>query len=332
MTTTTREVLFEAQGTQPNFRYDVIQPVLQGRVAVEGATLRTTGATDVAGMWDNPKFQNGDFDLLDANWGDLVPAIDAGWDLQLLPVFIKRKPVYNYLWVRADRGIESPKDLEGKTIGSVGYSSAISTYTRGFLQHHHGVEITTFRWLLGGAGRLPVHDKRIRIDIAEGPRKSPIERLLDGEVDASTGDITDTKAWVALESSPNVKRLFADYQEQNRRLLTEHRILTPVHVICIGGRLQREQPGIARRLYEAFERARDVAYEDALSDGSGFSMTLHNREAMRDQLRDLGDAWKHGISANQNTIDSFLDYNFEQGLTRSRLRNDQVFAKSTLET
>jgi 4,5-dihydroxyphthalate decarboxylase len=332
MTTTTREILFEAQGTQPNFRYDVIQPLLQGRVAIEGATLRTTGATDVAGMWDNPKFQNGDFDLLDANWGDLVPCIDAGWDLMLLPVFIKRKPVYNYLWVRADRGIESPKDLEGKTIGSVGYSSAISTYTRGFLQHHHGVDVSTFRWLLGSKGRLPLHERAARIDIAEGPAKSPIQRILDGDVDASTGDITDAKAWTALESSPSVKRLFADYQAQNRLLLTEHGILTPVHVVCIGGRLQREDPGIARRLVDAFQRAEAVAMEDALSDGSGFSMTLHNREAIRDQLRDLGDAWRHGIAANQNTIETFLDYNYEQGLTKTRMSIEQVFAKSTLDT
>lgn len=330
MTTTTREILFEAQGTQPNFRYDVIQPLLQGRASIEGATLRTTGATASAGMWDNPKFKDGDFDLLDANWGDLVPSIDAGWDLQLLPVFLKRKPVYNYLWVRADRGIESPRDLEGKTIASVGYSSAISTYTRGFLQHHHGVDITTFRWLLGAAGRLPLHERAARIDIAEGPPKSPIQRLLDGEVDASTGDITDAKAWTALESSPDVKRLFPDYQALTRRLLTVQRILTPVHVICIGGRLQREDPNIARRLVEAFQRAQEVATEDALSDGSGFSMTLHNREAFRDQLRDLGDAWRHGISANQNTIETFLDYNYEQGLTKTRLGVEQVFAASTL--
>lgn len=332
MTTTTREILFEAQGTQPNFRYDVIQPLLQGRVSIEGASLRTTGATDVAGMWDNPKFKDGNFDLLDANWGDLVPCIDAGWDLKLLPVFIKRKPVYNYLWVRADRGIESPKDLEGKTLGSVGYSSAISTYTRGFLEHHHGVDITTFRWLLGSAGRLPLHERAAHIDLAEGPFKSPIQRLLDGEVDASTGDITDAKAWTALESSPNVKRLFADYQALNRRLLTEQGILTPVHVISIGGRLQREDPGITARLLEAFQRAQEVATEDALSDGSGFSMTLHNREAFRDQLRDLGDAWRHGIAANANTIDTFLDYNYEQGLTKTRLSREQVFASGTLDT
>lgn len=332
MTTTTREILFEAQGTQPNFRYDVIQPLLQGRASIEGATVRTTGATDVAGMWDNPKFKDGNFDLLDANWGDLVPCIDAGWDLKLLPVFIKRKPVYNYLWVRADRGIESPKDLEGKTIGSVGYSSAISTYTRGFLQHHHGVDITTFRWLLGSAGRLPLHERAARIDIAEGPPKSPIQRLLDGEVDASTGDITDAKAWTTLESSANVKRLFADYQTLNRRLLTEQRILTPVHVVCISVRLQREDPGIAGRLVEAFQRAQKVATEDALSDGSGFSMTLHNREAFRDQLSNLGDAWRHGIAANANTIDTFLDYNYEQGLTRTRLSREDVFAAGTLDS
>jgi 4,5-dihydroxyphthalate decarboxylase len=332
MTQTTREILFEAQGTQPNFRYDVIQPLLHGRVSIEGTTLRTTGATDVAGMWDNPKFKDGDFDLLDANWGDLVPCIDAGWDLKLLPVFVKRKPVYNYLWVRADRGIESPKDLEGKTIGSVGYSSAISTYTRGFLEHHHSVDITTFRWLLGSAGRLPLHDRAARIDVAEGPFKSPIQRLLDGEVDASTGDITDAKAWTALESSPNVERLFADYQTLNRRLLTEQGILTPVHVICIGGRLQREEPDIARRLVDAFSRAQQVATEDALSDGSGFSMTLHNREAFRDQMRDLGDAWRQGIAANANTIDTFLDYNHEQGLTKTRLSREDVFAAGTLDT
>jgi 4,5-dihydroxyphthalate decarboxylase len=140
------------------------------------------------------------------------------------------------------------------------------------------------------------------------------------------------KAWVALESDPGVKRLFPDYQEQNRRLLREHGILTPVHVVCIGGRLQREDPEMARRLVDAFARAQAVAMEDALSDGSGFSMTLHNREAMRDQLSDVGDAWRHGIAANRNTIETFLDYNYEQGLTRTRLSAEHVFATGTLDS
>ena len=104
MTAPSLEIALEAQGALPNFRYDIIQPLVQGRVTVEGATLTIAGATVSAGYFDNPKFKEGDFDLLDTNWGDVVPAIDAGWDLLCLPLFIKRKPVYNYLWVRADRG------------------------------------------------------------------------------------------------------------------------------------------------------------------------------------------------------------------------------------
>jgi 4,5-dihydroxyphthalate decarboxylase len=326
------EVTLEAQGALPNFRYDIIQPLVQGRVAIEGAVLKPSGSTVSAGLFDNPRFREGDFGLLDANWGDLLPAIDAGWDLVLLPVFIKRKPVYNYLWVRADRGIEAPRDLEGKTVTSVGYTSAISTYTRGFLQHHWGVDLTRLRWLLGGPGAFAVHDKRIQVDYASGPRKSPIARLLDGEADASTGDITDARAWRDLEASTIVKRLFPDYQEQNRRLLREHQILTPVHVIAMGGKLDRAQPGLARRLYDAFERSREQAYEDALGDGSGYSITLAGREAIRDQVAALGDVWKHGLSANRNAVESFLDYNFEQGVTSARLDAGRVFAQSTLDT
>jgi 4,5-dihydroxyphthalate decarboxylase len=330
--TTELVVTLEAQGALPNFRYDIIQPLIQGRVQVEGAVIRPSGSTASAGLFDNPKFENGEFGLLDANWGDLLPAIDAGWDMVLLPVFIKRKPVYNYLWIRADRGIDSPKDLEGKTLASVGYTSAISTYTRGFLRHHWGVDLTKLSWLLGAPGRFEVHDKRIDIRYAEGPRKTPIGRLLDGDVDASTGDITDSKAWAALESSPLVKRLFSDYQEQNQRLWTEQQILTPVHVVAIGGKLNREQPDLARRLYNAFEASREQAYEDAVGDGSGYSIVLGGREALRDQLASYGDVWKHGFAANQRTIDCFLDYNFEQGVTKTRLSPRQVFAGSTLDT
>ena len=321
----------EAQGALPNFRYDVIQPLVQGRVVIEGVRLDVSAPTASAGLFDDPRFKEGDFGLLDANWGDLLPAIDAGWDIVLLPLFIKRKPVLNYLWVRADRGIETPKDLEARTIATGGYTSAISSYTRGFLQHFWGVDLTRLRWLLPASNRFDVHDKRIEFAVAEGLRKSPVQRLLDGEVDASTGDITDARAWQALESSPQVKRLFPDYREENRRLQTQG-LLTPVHVICMGGKTDRAYPGLARRVYDAFERARELAYDDALGDGAGYSLTLGNRESIRDQVAASGDVWKHGIAANQNAIETFLQYNYEQGITKTRQTTADVFAQSTLDT
>ena len=43
-----KELLLEAQGSKPNFRYDLIQPLLQGRVRIAGSHLRTSGINDNA--------------------------------------------------------------------------------------------------------------------------------------------------------------------------------------------------------------------------------------------------------------------------------------------
>jgi 4,5-dihydroxyphthalate decarboxylase len=326
------EISLEAQGARPNFRYDIMQPLLQARVPVDGATLRPSGPNEVAGFFDKPRFKDGDFGLLDINMGDVLPAIDAGWDMRCLPVFIKRKPVYNYLWVRADRGIDGPKDLEGMTLGTVGYSSSISVYTRGFLQHFYGVDLSRLRWLVNSPGPFPIHNPSIQIDQAPGPAKSSARRLLDGEVDASTGDITDLSIWRALESSSEVKHLFADYQAENTKLWRERGIYTPVHIIVIGGKLDREQPGMARKVVDAFEQSRQIAYEDALSDATGYSIKMSMRELLRDEVHEFGEIYAHGISRNTTVIDLFLDYCHEQGVTSRRLALDQVFAASTLDS
>ena len=326
------DIALEAQGARPNFRYDIIQPLLHGRAAIDGATLRASGPNDLAGFFDKPRFRDGEFGLLDINMGDVVPAIDAGWDIQCLPVFIKRKPVYNYLWVRADRGIDTPKDLEGKTLGTVGYSSSISVYTRGFLQHFHGVDLSRLRWLVNSPGPFQIHNSSIRIDQAVGPPRSSAQRLLDGEVDASTGDITDLEVWRALESSSAVKHLFADYQAENMKLLKERGIYTPVHIIVIGGKLNRAQPGLARSLFDAFERSRQIAYDDALCDATSYSIKMSSRELLRDEVREFGEIYTHGISKNATVIELFLDYCQEQGVTSRRLSLGEVFAAGTLDT
>jgi 4,5-dihydroxyphthalate decarboxylase len=331
-TTKPLEVSLEAQGTLPNFRYETILPLVQGRVPIEGVTLKPSGFMESAGYFDNPKFKEGDFGLLDANWGDVVPAMDAGWDMVCLPVFIKRKPVWNYLWVRNDRDINEPKDLEGKTFSTGGYGSAITIYTRGFLQHDHGVDLHKLNWLLGAPARFDIHDKDVHVEVATGERKAPMQRLMDGEVDACTGDITDAALWSALESSSQVKRLFPDYQERNQKLFKEKDIYTPVHIILMGGKLNREHPELAATLYDAFQRSKETAVLDALGDGAGPSLIPHVRERFRDQQTEWGDLWKHGISANKNTINTFLDYLHEHGLTKSRLGVEQVFAAGTLNT
>jgi hypothetical protein len=87
------EITLDAQAFPPNHRYDLMQPLLQGRVDLDGLTIRPSPSMQSAGFFDNPRFQSGDFGLLDINVGDVLPAIEAGWDMVCLPVFNKRKPL-----------------------------------------------------------------------------------------------------------------------------------------------------------------------------------------------------------------------------------------------
>ncbi|MFN0071816.1 MAG: hypothetical protein ACKVVP_10055 [Chloroflexota bacterium] len=330
--TETLQIALEAQGSLPNFRYDVILPLIHGRVNIEGVTLNPSAPMEAAGYYDKAKFKDGEFGLIDTNIGDIVPAIDSGWKITCLPVFIKRKPVFNYLWVRTDRGINSPKDLEGKLFASVGYGSTITIYTRGFLQHHHGVDITKLRWLLNGAHKFELHGQQPEITIATGPAKAPWQRLLDGEVDAVTGDITDSKAWSLLESSSSVRRMFTNYREMNEELIRKYHIFTPVHAIAMSSTLDQANQGLSRKLYDAFAESKDLAYDDHLSDKASSSMILYSRETMRDQAASYGDIYAYGVNANRDAMETYFQYTQEQGITKSLMTMERFFAKDTLNT
>ncbi len=262
----------------------------------------------------------------------LCVAIEAGWELIGLPVFSKRKPVYTFLFCRADRGINSPKDLEGKRIGSNSYPTSITIWLQGLLQHRHSVDTSKLHWVTSSPRRVfPLHKTAPEVTAAEDPKKTPINRLLDGEVDAIITDISDGQAFRTLEKDPSVKRLFPNYMEEDLRLYRETGIYATMHQIVMSKKLDRSNPELAGKLYTAFEEAKKLAYEDILNDRGGFSV-VYLRERLEEQIKEWGDPWKYGIKANQTMIDTYLTYNAEQGITSKKLSINDFFAASALET
>ncbi|HWP57507.1 MAG TPA: hypothetical protein VNL14_06460 [Candidatus Acidoferrales bacterium] len=312
----------------PLVRYDITLPLLQGRVEIEGVKLNPVKTPSMV-FSENPVLQRGDFGVWDLNLGYLLPAIEAGWELVALPVFAKRKPAYQFIFCRTDRGIRTPKDLEGKTIGSTSYRTALTVWARGLLQHRHGVEITEMRWL-ATPGYFPIYDEKTKIE-APGGRIDPVGALADGKVDAIITDISDRELFERLESHPQITRLFPNYQEEDLRLYRETGIYTPVHAMVMSKKLDRQYPELARKLYDAFEQSKKLAYDDVLSDQAGFSV-VYLRERMKEQIETWGDPWKYGIQANRSTIDALIEYNYEQGMTRGKLGYGDIFAEGTLAT
>ncbi|HEY2987116.1 MAG TPA: PhnD/SsuA/transferrin family substrate-binding protein [Candidatus Binatia bacterium] len=310
-------------------RYDITMPLFEGRVKIDGVKLKSVKTSSMV-FADYPELREGNFGVCDLNLGYFLPAIDAGWQLIGLPVFSKRKPVYPYIFCRADRGIDSPKDLAGKKIGTRQYRTAISVWVRGLLKDRYGVDISTMRWVAQVKEVFPNYDTKTEIEYVDG-QKSAADRLLDGEVDAMVTDISDGKLLDTLAKSPKVKRLFPDYVEEDAKLYRETGIFTPVHIIVLSKKVDREHPELAGKLYTAFEQAKKMAHDDILNERGGFSV-VYLRERLVEQFERWGDPWKYGIKANKSTIDAFIKYNYEQGMTRSELPYKDIFAAATLET
>jgi 4,5-dihydroxyphthalate decarboxylase len=313
----------------PVMRYDITMPLLEGRVPIDGVALKPVKSSSMINKED-PKMKAGDFGLCDFNIGYFLPAIEAGWEITGLPVFSKRKPVYQLIFCHADAKIESPKDLKGKRIGSRTYRTALTVWARGLLRERYGVDLSQVQWVLQAKEVFPIHDVAVKIEYVDDG-KNMVQRLIGGEFDALITDISDTKLFAALESDPKVKRLFTDYVAEDKKLYRETGIFTPVHMIVMSRKLDREHPDLAGKFYAAFEQAKQIAYDEILSDRSGFSV-VYLRERMKEQIEAWNDPWKYGLKANQTTIDAFIKYNVEQGMIRSKPTYADIFAAGTLAT
>jgi len=313
----------------PLMRYDITMPLLEGRVPIDGVKLKPVKSSSMVNQED-PKMKAGDFGLMDLNMGYWLPAVEAGWQIIGLPVFSKRKPVSQLIFCHAEAGIHRPKDLEGKRVGSRTYRTALTVWARGLLKERYGVDTSKIHWVIQAREVFSVHDRAAKIEYVDG-KKNMVERLTGGELDAMITDISDTKMFQTLETHPKVKRLFPNYIGEDQKLYRETGIYTPVHMIVMSRPLDREHPDLAAKFYTAFEQAKNMAYDDILSDRAGFSV-VYLRERLKEQIENWGDAWKYGIKANQSTIDAFIKYNVEQGMIRSKPSYADIFAAGTLET
>ena len=126
-------------------------------------------------------------------------------------------------------------------------------------------------------------------------------------------DVSDRQLWQTLETHPKIKRLFPDYLGETRRYFEESGIYTPVHMMVLSKKIDRDYPDLAGKLCAAFEQARRVALDDVLDDRAGFSL-LDLRERTLAQDEAWGDVFAHGIAANKAAIDTFAAHCHEHGV------------------
>ena len=270
-----------------------------------------------------------EWDVSEMSFGKTI-SILAGEnpDIVALPVFVSRVFRHSSIYLKKDSSIREPKNLEGKRVGLPEWAQTASIYTRGFLQHEYGVDLKKVDWVQAGlhqAGRI----EKVELHLPPGLRVTPVrdkslvEMLASGELDAV----------LSAREIPGATRLFPEYRALELEYFRKTRIFPIMHVVVIRRDVYEKNRWVARNLYKAFEEAKNASLARTAELGlSHFPVpwlaehTLRWREVMGE------DFWPYGLEANRATLEAFVQYGFEHGVCKRRLKADELFAPETLES
>jgi 4,5-dihydroxyphthalate decarboxylase len=310
--------------------YDRIRAIRDGIVKVEGCAVAYHVVEPNQLFVRNLKHQ--EFDISEMSFSTYITLRDQGTaHYTAIPVFLSRAFRHSAIFVRTDRGIASPADLKGKRIGTPEYLTTMLVWMRGLLSDEYEIAPSDLRWRLGGLEQ-PAREARIGpvagVETEAIPAGKTLAGMLaDGELDAV---FSARPPSCFLRGGANVARLFPDYRAAEQAYYRKAGIYPLMHAVGIRNSLLTQHPWMAKNLFVAFAKAKEIAVAD-FEKLSAFAVTLPWIEAeYRATQAVLGnDIWPYGATANRKAIDTLCRYLHEQAFTTRRMRAEELFAPGT---
>jgi 4,5-dihydroxyphthalate decarboxylase len=253
-----------------------------------------------------------------------------------IPVFPSRFFRHSCIYVNADAGIKEPRDLIGKRVGNPEYQMTAPVWIRGILSDHYGVPVDSVTYLTGGEEE-PGRPEKQKLDLPGNIRVEPIgptqtlaQMLHDGEIDALyTARMPSSFAG----GGGRVKRLFEDYPEVERQYFRDTGIFPIMHTVAIRRDVYEANRWVAQSLIKAFVQAQRRTYADLQETAALKAMLPWLNAHVEEARREMGDDfWPYGLERNRKTLQTFLRYHFEQGLSKHLRTPDELFVPESLES
>ena len=317
---------------------DRTRPILDGAVRPDGIELVSTTLHPSEMFWRQLRFA--EFDVSEMSLSSLLIALahgDTRWTA--LPIFTSRQFFHTGIWIRTDRGIDSPADLRGKRVGVPEYQQTAALWARAALEHEFGVRPTEIEWHMertedmshgGATGFTPpigVVVKRIPAD------KSIGSMLLAGELDATLLYLTNVnlvdRSRARLEGDPRFRLLFPDPVAEGARYYRKTGFFPINHGMVVRRSILERHPWVALNLFNAFMAAKESVITRTRELLDPFvrlgMLPPEAREAV------ASDPFAYGARTNRPILEAITQYSHEQGLTPRVLSLEEIFAPSTLD-
>jgi 4,5-dihydroxyphthalate decarboxylase len=309
--------------------YDHVRDLTNGVVRPEGIVL--TGFVLPVEEVFFRFIKNREWDVSEMSFGKFIGFASLGNSPFIgIPVFPSRVFRHSAFYVRADRGIASPKDLEGKSVGIPEWVQTAGIYARGFLAETAGVDLRKIKWVQAGmneAGREEKVEFKLPPGIQYQQRRdtSISAMLLSGEIDAA---ISARVPDAFNAAAGKIVRLYPDYRKDEMAYHAATGIYPIMHVIAMRRAVFERYPWVAMNLFKAFDEAKARSL-DRIRDLTASRIPVPWAAAIADEFgKGFGDdPFPYGLEANRKTLDAFCRFSHDQGVTAKRLAPDDLFPK-----
>jgi 4,5-dihydroxyphthalate decarboxylase len=309
--------------------YHRTRPLLTGDVTMEGIRPSFYAAAPGEACL-RPVYE--EFDVAEMSLSWYVMARDRGEPVYALPIFPLRMFVQPYMYYRPNSGIAKPQDLVGKRVGMDRYRLTVGLWARGILQEHYDVAPEDIHWFTAepeGAGfEIPA---KLKLTQANA---DPEQLLLEGEIDAL---ISPNVPKSFRAGDQRIRRLFPRCREIIQEYFDKTNIFPITHTVVVREDLLLNEPWIAERLVDGFERAdqacrNEYEYPKRLSFPTAVLM-------LEEEEKSFGEnPWRHGLECNKHILEKFMEYAVVQGYTGRQLSiaesfwSENILAAASRET
>jgi 4,5-dihydroxyphthalate decarboxylase len=309
--------------------YDRMEALMRGEIAPEGIELQFDAIQAPREIFDR-MVQKREFMMAELSSSEFISMTGQGdCPFVALPVFPSKAFRHGFICINKNAGINSPKDLAGKRIGTPLYTQTAAVWIRGMLEADYGVDLSGVHWLQGaiekpgshGNAKVPPLIKPVDIELNE-TGKSLSDLLADGELDAVLG----SRMPDSVVTSDDVDWLFPDFRQEEKDYYARTGIHPIMHLVAIRREDYEANPWMAQPLYDAFCKSKDIALAKMGFSGAQKIMLpfLYGDLAEVDQLFG-GDPWPYGIEANRTTLEALVAHMVDQGFIAESLDVNDLF-------
>ena len=306
--------------------YDHVRDLLSGEVRATGIDLVPLELPIEEIFYRFTKFR--EWQASEMSFGKVISLMsEEKPEIICVPVFLSRVFRHSAIYLPENSPIRKPKDLEGKRVGIPEWAQTAGIYVRGMLAHEYGVDLAKVQWFQAGV-REPGRVEKVQLQLPKGvsikamPDRSLVDMLAKGDLDAV----------MSAREVPGA-RLFKDYRAAEVDYWKKTRIFPIMHVLALRRDVYERNRWLAMNLFQAFLEAKRRSMARVSEFGLSHLPLPWVPDHVR-QWREIAgeDFWPYGVEPNRPTLDAFLQYGYEQGVCKKRVRVEDLFAPETLQS